>query len=64
MDKTTITCTDTGVSHGADILEESDRRLKVAIEGTQVAITLSKQNPNDKVYVGRYSGLEFTSTGE
>jgi len=64
MDKTTVTCTDTGVSHGADILEQSDRRLKVAIEGTEVAITLFKQNPNDRIYVGNFTGLEFTSTGE
>jgi len=64
MDKTTVTCTDTGVSHGADVLEQSDRRLKVAIEGTEVAITLFKQNPNDRIYVGNFTGLEFTSTGE
>jgi len=64
MNRTTITCTDTDVAHGADILEKSDKRMKVAIEGTNVAISLFKNDPNDKVYVGNFGGLEFTSTGD
>ncbi len=64
MDKTIITCTNTEVKHGADILSKHGRYMKVAIEGTDVTIKLTKAVPTDKHYVGHYSGLEFISTGD
>lgn len=64
MNKTIITCTETEVTHGADILEKTDRRMKVAIKGTEVAISLFKNDPYDAVYIGNFGGLEFTSKGD
>lgn len=64
MDKTSITCTTTEVTHGADIISKHGRFLKIAIEGTDITIKLTKTAPTDRHYVGHYSGLEFISTGE
>lgn len=64
MDRTTITCTDTEQTMGADILDKNDRRLTVAIDETYIKIVLYKDTPTQRVYVGKKSGLEFTSTGD
>lgn len=64
MDRTTVTCTDTDSTVGADILDKSSRRLKVAIDGTQTSLTLTKGDPHDRFYVGTQAGFEFTSTGD
>lgn len=63
MDRTKITCTETDVTHVVDVLEQSDKRLKVVIDGTDVVILLYKNDPHDRYYVGNNSGLEFTSIG-
>ncbi len=63
MDRIKITCTDTEVTHEVDVLEKSDKRLKIVIDGTDVVILLYKNDPHDRVYVGNNAGLEFTSTG-
>ena len=64
MNKTEIYCIDNGRTATADILNKSDKRLQVAIEGSNSPITLFKKTPVDKVYSGRFAGLEFTSTGD
>lgn len=64
MDRTEVTCTDTGNTVGADILDRSSRRLKVAVDGTQTSLTMSKNDPNDRLYIGSMAGFEFTSTGD
>ena len=64
MDRTTITNTETEVTADADILEKNDRRMKVAFDGTHLALELYKATPQSKVYVGHLHGMEFTSTGD
>jgi len=59
MDKIEITCTNNGKTKTADILFRSDKHLKVAIEGTQIAIEMHRQDLN-KPYIGHTAGLEFT----
>jgi len=59
-----LICTNNGQKAPADVLRKSDKILEVAIKGTDVPIKLFKKSPVDKIYVGRYAGLEFTSTGE
>lgn len=59
-----LICTNNGQKAPADVLRKSDKILEVAIKGTEVPIKLFKKSPVDKIYVGRYAGLEFTSTGE
>ena len=63
MDRTKVTCTDTGSTVGADVLERSDKRLKVALDGATIAIELYKDTPNARIYVGHMFGMEFTSEG-
>ena len=64
MERTTIINTETEVSAGADILSKSDRVLKVALDGTEIPLTLHKSSPHAAVYVGHLHSMEFTSTGE
>ncbi len=59
MDKIEIICTNNGKTKTADILFRSDKHLKVAIEGTQIAIEMHRQDLN-KPYIGHTAGLEFT----
>jgi len=59
-----LICTNNGQKAPADVLRKSDKILEVAIKSTDVPIKLFKKSPVDKIYVGRYAGLEFTSTGE
>lgn len=63
MDRTTITCTDTDQIMDADVLDKTSRRLKVAVDGSNMCITLTKNDPNDRYYIGTAAGYEFTSTG-
>lgn len=63
MDRTEVTCTDTGSIVGADILDKSDRHLKVALDGATIALELYKDTPNTRVYIGHMFGMEFTSEG-
>ena len=61
-----VTCSDTGNTVKADVLEQSDRRVKVAmgVGGNSIAIILTKNSPNDKYFVGNKFGMEFTTTGK
>jgi hypothetical protein len=52
----TIECTDRGVSQQADVIDYSNHSLRVAVQGTSLAIDLRWR---DSVYVGSQAGLEF-----
>ena len=58
-----IISTSNGKVVKADILQKSDKFLKVALAGTNLTLSLHRDNMNKK-YVGHMSGLEFYSTGE
>ena len=60
--KTTITCTQTDRAVEADILEKTDKTMKVAVVGTNLVIFMKRDDIN-KVFVGNYKNLEFTSRG-
>ena len=64
MRKTKITCIDTEKTLDADILKKSSRLLEVTVDGSDLKLKLTKKTPDEKIYIGRASGLEFTSTGE
>jgi hypothetical protein len=59
MNKIEITCTNNGKSKTADVLLKNDKFLKVAVEGTQIAIEMFREDVN-KPYIGHTAGLEFT----
>lgn len=63
MENTQITCIDTGVSVNASILTKTSKSLRVAIENTNIPISLHKNTPNDRYYKGSFKGMEFISTG-
>lgn len=62
LERIKIRNTNTGKEVGADVLERSDKRLKVALDGTKFTITLTRSDIR-RPYVGNYSGMEFTSAG-
>ena len=64
MNRTTVTCTDSENIVEADILDKSDRYLKVVIDGSNEPIELYKDTPTARVYVGYLFGMEFTSEGD
>ena len=59
MEQIQITCTENGLVKTADVLSQSDKYLKVVVEGTQIAIELFRNDVN-KPYIGHTAGLEFT----
>ena len=59
MEKITITCSDNGKTKTADVLSQSDKYLKVVVEGTTMTVELFRTDVN-KPYVVNKAGLEFT----
>jgi hypothetical protein len=58
MESINITCTDTGLSKEAEVLNHSDKYLKVVLVGTMMTIELFRKDLA-KPYVGHKAGLEF-----
>ena len=63
MQTVELTCTNNEQKAVADVLRVNDKILEVAIKGTNIPIKLFKKTPTDDLYVGRYAGLEFISSG-
>ena len=59
MEKIQICCTENGKIKTADVLSRNDKYLKVAVEGTQIAIEVFRKDVNNP-YIGHTAGLEFT----
>ncbi len=62
MEKVNITCTQTGVTIGADVLKRSDRSMRVVLDGTNITLNLSRVDARTP-YIGNHVGLEFTTNG-
>jgi len=62
MDQCGIYCISTGRDALADVLERSDKRIKVALVGTDITITLTRQDGRAP-YIGHAGGLEFETFG-
>ena len=58
MESIEITCTNNGKTKTAEVLNKSDKYMKVVVEGTQIAIEMFRQDVN-KSYIGHTAGLEF-----
>ena len=60
------TCKVTNPSNGrtveADVLQRSDKRLRVALAGTNITINLTREDVR-RPYIGKTNGLEFSSMG-
>ena len=65
LERTTVVCSSNAATAPADILEKSDRFMKVVMVAmTDMPISMHKNDPHDAFYVGYAAGLEFTSTGD
>ena len=53
-----IECTNNNMTKTVDVLQENDKYMKVALQGTQITLELFREDVNMS-YVGRKSGLEF-----
>lgn len=62
MEKVKISCTQTGVTIGADVLKRSDRSMRVVLDNTDLTLNLSRVDARSP-YVGYHAGLEFTTNG-
>lgn len=63
MNQCDIYCVSTEKSAIADILERSDKRIKVVMIGTKIPITLTRKDTRYP-YTGTEFGLEFETFGE
>lgn len=61
-----VTYSDKEITVKANILEYSDRKIKVAIgfDDNLISLILTKKAPGDKVFVGNKFGLKFTTDGK
>lgn len=62
MDKVSLYCIDTEKDRPAEVLERSQKRLKVVLVGTTIAVTLHRTDIR-KPYVGTAAGMEFETFG-
>ena len=58
MEKITITCTNNHKTKQAEVLRQTDKFIKVVLEGTQIAIEMYRKDVN-KPYIGHTAGLDF-----
>lgn len=62
MDVCILTNTNNSKTAKADVLQRSDKRLRVVLQGTDTTITLTRDDTR-RPYVGSMAGLEFTTNG-
>lgn len=63
MRQCSVYCADTAKDAVADILEQNDKRIKVAMVGMNMTITLTRKDKRQP-YIGFAHGLEFETFGE
>ena len=61
MNKTIIQNIETGIEKQCDILRKNENILEVVLENTTIKLLLKRHND---VYIGKYKGMEFTSSGD
>lgn len=63
MDTVTLKQSTGGKTVQADVLERSDKRLKVVVKGTDIRIVLTREDVR-KPYVGQMAGMEIVTQGK
>jgi hypothetical protein len=58
METIEITCTNNGKSKQVEVLNKTDKYMKVVLPGTQIVIELFREDLNSE-YTGHTAGLEF-----
>lgn len=63
MERVSIYCMNTETDAVADVLERSDKRIKVVFVATDMVLTLTRQDRN-RPYIGNMAGLNFETFGD
>ena len=58
METIEITCTNNGKTKTAEVIHQTDKYMKVIVEGTQIFIEMFREDLNTP-YTGHTTGLEF-----
>ncbi len=58
MERIAITCTNNGKTKEAEVLNKTDKYLKVVLSGTQIVLELFRDDLNSE-YTGHTAGLQF-----
>ena len=58
METIEITCTNNGKTKTAEVIQQTDKYMKVIVEGTQIFIEMFREDLNTP-YTGHTAGLEF-----
>ena len=58
METIEITCTNNGKTKTAEVMQQTDKYMKVIVEGTQIFIEMFREDLNTP-YTGHTAGLEF-----
>ncbi len=58
METIEITCTNNGKSKQVEVLNKTDKYMKVVLPGTQIVIEMFRDDLNSE-YTGHTAGLEF-----
>jgi len=62
VDTCKVINTNNGRTVIGDILQRSDKRIRVALQGTNMTLTMTRDDVR-RPYVGNAAGLEFTTMG-
>lgn len=62
LETCSVVLTETGKTVKADILKRSDKAIRVALQGTDIVLNMTRVDTR-KPYVGTRHGLEFTTIG-
>lgn len=62
LETCSIRSTDSGKEVKADILKRTDKSLRVALQGTDIVLNLTRTDVT-RPYVGWRNGIEFISKG-
>lgn len=62
METCVVTCDDTGKNITCDVIQRSDKQLKVAIPKTTITVILKRTDVR-KPYIGHGAGMIFNSRG-
>jgi len=63
MEQCSVYCVTTETDAVADILERTDKRIKVAMAGTDITVTLTRSDARAP-YIGFLGNMEFETFGE
>jgi hypothetical protein len=62
MNRCIVKCEDNGTTVSCDVIEKTDKHIKVALDNTTITLLLKRKDIREK-YTGRYANMTFTSKG-